>query len=101
MLQFLAPLIALGSSPSLADHPIWEERIEVFVHHDDLDLSSAEGKKRLQHRLRHAVQQACPLMDARNLAERVHVNSCRKAASAHASMAYDKAVGNRLASQSN
>lgn len=50
------------------------------VRYDDLDLSNARGRERLETRLRHAANAVCSFWATRDLAEKQAADRCRAAA---------------------
>ena len=100
---FVAAIAAslASAAPVTAADTLFEPTKRV-VAYDDLDLTSAKGRERLETRVRMAVNSACGYWDARSLTEKAMVDRCRKAARQQSEAQVAEAVRNaavRLASR--
>ena len=92
-----------SAAPVTAAENMFEPTTRV-VRYDDLDLTSAKGRERLETRVRMAVNSACGYREARSLSEKVMAERCRKAARQQSEAQVAEAVRNaavRLASRAN
>ena len=62
------------------------------IGHADLDLSSAEGRERLQTRIRQAVRQVCGSSRRTSIVENQSQRNCEKAAYLKADLASERVV---------
>lgn len=90
-----------SAAPVTASENMFEPTTRV-VRYDDLDLTSAKGRERLETRVRVAVNSACGHWDVRSLNEKAMAERCRKAARTQSEAQVAEAVRNaavRLASR--
>lgn len=80
----LAAVTIAASAPALAEPDQTMEQTSRVVRYDDLDLTSAPDRERLETRVRQAVIWACGIRDARSQSERAHAAACRAQAMANA-----------------
>ena len=66
-----------SAAPVLAESDGMLEPTTRIVRYDDLDLTNARGRERLNTRVRSAVNLACGLWSARSLSEKQLVDQCR------------------------
>lgn len=69
-----------STAPVLAQPDSMTEPTQRIVRYDDLDLTNARGRERLNTRVRMAVNSACGYASAQSLTERKLVDTCRKKA---------------------
>lgn len=69
-----------STAPVLAQPDGMLEPTKRVVRYDDLDLTTAKGRERLDVRMRMAVNSACGYWSARSLSEKAVVDKCRDAA---------------------
>jgi UrcA family protein len=73
-----------SAAPVLAKADSQYEPTTRIVKYDDLDLASAQGRKRLNTRVRMAANVACGFWSSKSLSEKRVIDKCRKAAMAKA-----------------
>lgn len=88
----IATVLASAAPVTAAENMF--EPTKRIVRYDDLDLTNAKGRERLETRVRMAVNSACGHWDARTLSEKVKVDRCRKAARQQSEAQVAEAVRN-------
>lgn len=86
-----------STAPVLAQPDSMLEPTTRVVRYDDLDLTSARGRERLDTRMRMAVNSACGHWSARSLSEKAIVEKCRAAARAQGEVKVAEAIRNAAA----
>lgn len=76
----LAAAVVLTMTAPAAAQDASTEPTQRIVRYDDLNLASANGRARLETRLRMAANAACGMSSAREMIERTHARQCRDAA---------------------
>jgi UrcA family protein len=91
---FIATLLAFAATPALAEPPA---TVSSTVQIADLDLSSADGQRKLDRRLSIAAKEVCGTASPADLAGQNEVNRCFKEILARAADERDR----RIAAASN
>lgn len=81
----------MATAPAMADVKTTD------VRYSDLDLSSAEGRDRLQLRIKQAVKRVCSSPRAFTIEERLDQQNCQKAAYVKAASQSERAIAAYMA----
>lgn len=86
-----------STAPVLAQPDGMTEPTQRIVRYDDLDLTNARGRERLNTRVRMAVNSACGYASAQSLTEKRLVDDCRKKALKSSELEIAEALRNAAA----